>query len=40
MLRGAGYRVTRHADLSDALEAFSASRQATLLVAALSLARG
>jgi two-component system, cell cycle sensor histidine kinase and response regulator CckA len=37
MLRGAGYRVRRHADPSGALEAFSASPQATLLVAALSL---
>jgi signal transduction histidine kinase/CheY-like chemotaxis protein len=37
MLRGAGYRVTRYADPSGALEAFSGSRRATLLVAALSL---
>ena len=33
---GAGYRVTRHATGDTALEAFSASRQTTLLVVALS----
>src|SRR3954454_19905756 len=37
MLRGAGYRVTRYDDPSSALEAFSACRQVTLLIAALSL---
>jgi CheY-like chemotaxis protein/two-component sensor histidine kinase len=36
MLRGAGYRVTLHTAGSAALKAFSASRQTTLLVAALS----
>ena len=37
MLRGAGYRVTQHIAGSAALKAFSASRQTSLLVAALSL---